>query len=584
MGFRRLRTKIIVSFCLLMAVGGIVTTAVAAYNLSKSLTSAAEQNGRAEGRNLARRLVLPLSSGDGAAIDRTINEAITTHRDLAYALIVDASGGIHFASRNHSRPPHVPPQDGPATLYLPAGHVLNVPLPVADGTLGTVHVGISLSVIDEATGAVVRNVLITTLLAVAVGIIGIVFMASYITRPVHRLIGATKQMAEGNLGVTAPVQGADELAELARTFNEMAAEIRDRMADSERVRVYYEHLLDHIPSGVFVCDRDGKIEYANEVIRSSTSAATGRACAEAFGGAPLCGDCPAAAVLETGSVLHRAHTSPAGRSYELTFVPFPGEGGRRSVVVVTRDVTEMRVLAERLRRAERLAVAGEVAAGVVHTINNPLDGVRRALDLAGRSPGDPARIASMLSLATEGTERIAAVTRTLLDLARAEEAAPPSRVLVGQLIEDTVQLVRLKAESSGVKIELQLDPSAPAIWADPHGVREVVVNLLLNAIDASAAKTGGRIVVRTRVMGESSVEVTVGDNGVGIAPEILDRVFEPFFTTKEIGRGTGLGLSVARRIVEAHGGEISVESTPGQGATFRVQLPAEPRRERKEVA
>jgi len=247
-----------------------------------------------------------------------------------------------------------------------------------------------------------------------------------------------------------------------------------------------------------------------------------------------------------------------------------GRDGRRSVVESSLDVTQQRELLERAQRAERLAVAGEIAAGVVHTINNPLDGVRRALELAAKNPADHERVAKMLGIAKEGTDRIVNVTHTLLGFARADTSSTPVPVAVDSIVEAAVGLVLLKAQANAVSIELNLAPSLPAISVDPQAIMEVLVNLLLNAVDA--CQENCTIKVQTRTADASRVEILVADDGAGVPPEIAEKIFEPFFTTKEVGRGTGLGLSVARRIVEAHQGTIDLSQTEGGGSTFRVRF------------
>jgi two-component system NtrC family sensor kinase len=253
------------------------------------------------------------------------------------------------------------------------------------------------------------------------------------------------------------------------------------------------------------------------------------------------------------------------------YVPFQGDGHTGTVIVTSLDVTDKNKLAQRLHRAERLAVAGEVAAGVVHTINNPLDGVRRALEMGRRDPALGKRTSEMLALASEGIERIASITRTLLNLARADLATAPANLSPNACVKDVVRLVELRAHAKGIDLLAALDPSVPDILADPRGLNDVLVNLLLNAVDATAS--GGHVVVSTSRQDPSAIEFRIADDGVGISKDDLDRVFEPFFTTKDVGHGTGLGLSVARRIVEAHGGDITVESSVGKGATFRVRWP-----------
>jgi signal transduction histidine kinase len=573
--FRRLRTKIIVSFCLLMAVGGTVTTAIVGRTMWQALSSSVERDGAVFSRMLSAQLSEPIAYRDRLAARRLLVHARDTHPDLAYAFVVSVDGHV----TDHSFPTDRFPTDllplastrEPSTLRAEAGLVRDIPCRIAEGVLGTVHVGISTARAEEETFAAVRGVLVTTAAAMAAGVLGILFLASLITRPLLALAGAARRIGSGDYAALAPVVGRDELSDVAVAFNQMARQVRDRIAESEELRAYIERVLDHMDSAIVVASEGLEIEYANRVARDRYGSVVGRVCSEALGTERPCDDCPAAEVLASGKPLHRSFRSPAGRTYELTYLPMVGRGGRRAVVEKSVDVTERRELADRMQRTERLAVAGEIAAGVVHAVNNPLDGVRRALDLAGRDLDDRARVTRMLGLASEGTERIAHVTRTLLGFARTE--AHPTRVPVAAatIADGAVELVRLRAHSRSVDVRASVGDDLPSVRVDPHAIKEVLVNLLLNAVDA--CRPGGAVVVEARMSDADTLEISVRDDGSGIAPEDLARIFEPFFTTKAVGHGTGLGLSVARRIVESHGGEIGVESTPGVGSSFRVRLP-----------
>jgi two-component system NtrC family sensor kinase len=144
---------------------------------------------------------------------------------------------------------------------------------------------------------------------------------------------------------------------------------------------------------------------------------------------------------------------------------------------------------------------------------------------------------------------------------------------LNRLVEETVRLVERPAHLADIGIRLELDPALPQVWMDPDLIKQVVMNMLVNAQHAIDHK--GSITVRTRALGEK-VEISIIDTGCGIPEKDLPRIFDPFFTTKGVGKGTGLGLSVSHGIVEAHGGSIEVTSAVGEGSTFRVYLPLEP--------
>ncbi len=235
-------------------------------------------------------------------------------------------------------------------------------------------------------------------------------------------------------------------------------------------------------------------------------------------------------------------------------------------------------------RGEKLASVGLLAAGIAHELNNPLTGVLTFSTLMRKKMPEGSQDAEDLDLVIRETKRCAAIIRRLLDFAR--EKTPEKKFAdLNRLVEDTVRIVERPANLRDIAIALELDPALPQVWADADLVKQVVMNMLVNAQHAIEEK--GTITVRTRLVPEPKspeagapavrmVEIAVIDTGCGIPEKDLQRIFDPFFTTKGVGKGTGLGLSVSHGIVKAHGGAIEVESAVGEGTTFRVFLPVEP--------
>jgi signal transduction histidine kinase len=575
--FGHLRSKIIFSFCLLMVAGGGLSTMLVGRNISRTLGVSVDRHGSTLGQMLASQLTEPLAYGDRLSVRRLLTNARAANSDVAYAFVVAPSGAVV----GHSFPLNGFPADllevaygkAPVSLKTEAGTIRDLPTPVMQGLLGTLHLGVSKAWVDRARFNAIRNVLLTTVLAMIAGIAGILFLASLITRPLASLSEAALQLGAGDTSAAAPVRGSDEIAGLARSFNAMASQIRDRIAESEDLRQYVERVLDHMESGIVVVSEDGRVEYANSVAEQAHGPIAGLACRTVLADERPCDDCPVHQVIQTGQVVRLRFDAPSGRTYDLTYVPMVGRDNSRSVVERAVDVTEQLEFQQRFQRAQRLAVAGELASGVVHSVNNPLDGVRRALDLAAAKPEDTNRLKRMLDLAAEGTDRIANVTRTLLDFARAD--ADQGEVIAVQpnmVVEAAANLVRLKAQVRGVTVEVEGAPYLPDTPMNAQAMEEVIVNLLINAVDAS--EDGGTIVARTGLTDDDAIEITVQDYGPGVPDELRERIFEPFFTTKEAGRGTGLGLSVVRRVVEAHGGDvILVPNDDHSGATFSLRIP-----------
>ena len=236
-------------------------------------------------------------------------------------------------------------------------------------------------------------------------------------------------------------------------------------------------------------------------------------------------------------------------------------------------------LQEELRRRERLAFLGELAASVAHEVNNPLDGIQNCSRILRRSLGEPQRARQMLDLIDGGLARIEMIVRRLLTLAR-ENTIRPVEAHVRQVAEAAIRSVRERVESRGVRIETHWTDADDRADIDALLIEHVFSNLLLNAADSMPG--GGRIALRVsretggHADGGDAIRVEIEDDGVGIAPDLLPHLFDPFVTTKTDGKGTGLGLAIAARIVDAHHGSITVHPKPAQGTVFAVQLPAQP--------
>ena len=248
---------------------------------------------------------------------------------------------------------------------------------------------------------------------------------------------------------------------------------------------------------------------------------------------------------------------------------------------VEERTAQLEATRETLVRRDRLASLGQLSASVAHEINNPLSGVLnytmlmdRILRPDGIPPGRVDEFRSYLGQVAQETARVGRIVTSLLAFARQSR---PNRSPhdVNDMIRATLALVQHKLEMSRVYARLELDPDLPLVPCDGSQVRQVVMNLVMNA--AESMPDGGSIVVRTAVVPASeAVRIEVADRGAGIAPQNLAHVFDPFFTTKGDGQGTGLGLTVVYGIVNAHGGNIEIDSRPGEGTTVRVLLPLVP--------
>jgi two-component system NtrC family sensor kinase len=249
---------------------------------------------------------------------------------------------------------------------------------------------------------------------------------------------------------------------------------------------------------------------------------------------------------------------------------------------VEQRTQQLRVAEAEVAQGEKLAAVGMLASGIAHELNNPLTGVLTFTSLLRKKMPAGSADAEDLDLVIRETKRCASIIKRLLDFAR-EKVPVKGFFDLNQLIEDTVRFVDRPASLQQIEIATDLEPNLPLVWGDADLIKQVILNIVVNAQQAIEGQ--GTIVVRSRRIAAAStssapgaasppmVEFAVKDTGCGIPEANLQRIFDPFFTSKEVGKGTGLGLSISYGIVRAHGGNIKVESVVGVGSTFRVQLP-----------
>jgi two-component system, NtrC family, sensor kinase len=244
-----------------------------------------------------------------------------------------------------------------------------------------------------------------------------------------------------------------------------------------------------------------------------------------------------------------------------------------SMLVERREAEQLQSkLEEQLRHADRLATIGQLAAGVAHEINEPLANVLGFAQLARKAPAIPEQVAADLDKIVTNCLHAREVIQKLLTFAH---QMPPSMASLdlNQIVNDGLYFLESRCAKADIELLRILDSELPVIRADATQLHQVLINLVVNAIQAMPS--GGKLTIRTTRQREH-VQLTVSDTGVGMSDDVQKNIFTPFFTTKDVDEGTGLGLAVVHGIVTAHGGSIRVQSKLGHGATFDVELPISP--------
>ncbi|HEY6188313.1 MAG TPA: ATP-binding protein [Pyrinomonadaceae bacterium] len=377
----------------------------------------------------------------------------------------------------------------------------------------------------------------------------------------------------------------DEEKRLLEDLAEMGAMVLDNARLIETVgagKRIWEQTFDAIPDGIIVHDHLMRIVRSNaraaEMMNLSLSETIGLSCADAF--ARLFGERAAAYHMgqSAGTASSFELQAEDGRRYLVSVAPLDQPGSPGGSVITWSDVTELSEMQEQLSRSRRLATVGQLAAGVAHEINNPLAAITTCAEATLRdlraSP-DTTRLADerewtfYLEEIIRQALRCKAITRGLLDLSRQRR---PHRTAcdINALVAQSARLAQQRAVSEAVKVTVELDENVGEVATDAGMVRQVLDNLLSNALDAVG--TEGQIVVQTMRDGERVV-IEIADSGHGIPPDLLVRIFDPFFTTKDPGKGSGLGLAICYTLAEALGGALTVESKQHTGSRFRLWIP-----------
>ncbi len=403
------------------------------------------------------------------------------------------------------------------------------------------------------------------------------------------------ELGDAGSAVLAIESGEEELpdistiAELMRVALALRLSKKERTArealvrDLESQQELMGHIVDALPVGLYVVDKDYKIVAWNRKREAGTQGvarkdAIGRSVFEVLYRQPserLKSELEE--VFESNEIRHYEVESTASgepRYYRLTKVPMRlgGTDDVTHVITVGEDLTEQKRISERISHAEKLAALGQMAAGVMHEINNPLATIAASAEALRESSEPHSEEMDLVSMIETEVDRCKRIARDLLAFSR----PPPSEkgpVDVQETVEETLTLLRHHDRFKKLSVQREYVYDLPLIYANSERLVQVFVALALNALDAM--EDDGELRVRTEVLDDGSgVGISFIDTGYGISASDIPKIFEPFYTSKSPGKGTGLGLSICYGIIVEHGGRIEVNSTIGVGSNFRVVLPA----------
>ncbi|MGB6450970.1 MAG: ATP-binding protein [Steroidobacteraceae bacterium] len=428
---------------------------------------------------------------------------------------------------------------------------------------------------------------VVLLIAMLAAIYGAIFSAQRLTRPVQDLIAGTRAVGKGDFGTRLPLPSRDEMGFLVHSFNDMTKRLRRAREEALRSQQAVEHererlaiILARLSTGVLAVDRELTISIANQaaglILGVDLSSATGRSLPKLAEGNERFGQFVAALSVRFagGREEWREQIDLDGasghRALMCACTPLPGDGGDRGYVIVFDDITA-------LLQAQRDAAWGEVARRLAHEIKNPLTPIQLSAERMRRRflASMPREDAELLQRSTDTivqqVETMKQMVNAFSEYARAPELKI-ARFSLNELVTEVADLYR--SQDSRVEIRLELAAALPAIEADRGRIRQILNNLLVNALEALDACEPAWVEIATRCERLADADlavITVSDNGPGFQRELLARVFDPYVTSKP--KGTGLGLAIVKKIVEEHGGHIDADNRLEGGARVRVTLP-----------
>jgi len=365
-----------------------------------------------------------------------------------------------------------------------------------------------------------------------------------------------------------------------RTFytvaNQLSLGLERVNAQRQAERAHLASLAESLNDGIVLVDAGLRVTSLNSTAREQLTSLAGAPLAEGdtLGNAALAELAQQAlsAKAPTPSRELPASAGPAARRHLFAMAaPLAGSPEGSAAVVIVRDVTDERLMQERLLQSEKMVSVGQLVSGVAHELNNPLTGIMGFAQLLLARKLDDATKRDMETIYAEA-ERAAKIVQNLLSFARRKRADKELSDL-NVLIERVLELRTYDLRVKNIELALDLDPKLPETMVDANQIQQVFFNVIVNAEQAMLSENGsGTLTVRTRAEGDT-IRISFQDDGPGMEPETLRRIFDPFFTTKDTGEGTGLGLTLSYGIIDEHGGRIWAESQPGRGTTFVIELP-----------
>lgn len=554
-----------------------------------------------------------------------LESSIAYSKNVTYAAVVDPKNIAIAHSFPSQEGQSLPPQDELRPLltqgasaqlgaiYSNQTFEIREQLLLGSEQFATIRIGVSTALIRADLQQALQRAAATAVAALAIAILVSTLLAQWILRPIHVLRSGLSRLGRGELGVTLDLAADEEFADLGRSFNTISQQLS--AVRSQGPPGQSRGMLERLEDAVAMFDQSGQLLFANPAMRAVLpETALGRTAQEC-----LSEGHPYRLLLEqtlssrksqgpVSTTLPSSQSAGEGDRLVVAHAIEDREGRFLGVMLMARNLEYLGRVQSTLNYSRKLAAFGRLLAGVAHEVKNPLNAMAIHLELlrqklAGRAQDGSASVGTAhgrLAHASQGIEsgsasvvvaapapksdvegilkhanvigdeirRLDQVIQDFLKFARPEEMKlQPIRI--SDMLASIVAVIEPEAQKADVAVQLDASSSVPDISGDPGMLRQALMNLSLNGLQAMPE--GGRLRLACRGVSDRRVEIEIEDTGVGISPEHLERIFDLYFTTKP--KGSGIGLSMVYRIVQLHDGEVEVQSVPGSGTTFRLLLP-----------
>ncbi|MBI2835671.1 MAG: HAMP domain-containing protein [Acidobacteria bacterium] len=510
------------------------------------------------------------------------------------------------------------PMDQLSAIYSDRTFEVRQPLLLGNEQFGSIRIGVSTLLIRHDLQEALRPAIYTAVLSVLLAMLTAMLFAQWLLRPIHIIKSGLTRLGRGESGVTLDLPPGDEFGELGSSFNTISQQLTSVRTRLAAPGASLESAMERLEDAVAIFSAEGGVLFANSAMRETLpDAPAGRPVDDLLPRSHPYRELVERTIATRQAVGPVSVTVPSregeGEHGERLLITHLVEDADRrfvGVLLVARDVGYLGRVQSTIKYSRKLAALGRLMAGVAHEVKNPLNAMTIHLELlrqkllasfasaaatapvganvgasgavgsasappmangpagAHAQPVDLGGVMRHVTVISDEIKRLDEVVQGFLRFTRPEELKLQPITLAG-LIDETRKVVEPEAQKAGVTIRIDAPGTLPPVNGDPGMLRQAFLNLALNA--SQAMPSGGTLSIVARRASRDRVQVDFEDTGVGIAPENLEKIFDLYFTTKQ--KGSGIGLSMVYRILQAHDGDVEVQSIPGRGSRFRLLLP-----------